>query len=246
MENTDGLFRRLLEILRPRITATIANGDSNLSESIENIFCEISSPFNGVHTHNLLQAYVKKEFNYASFARKLLGEKLVSKKQKNGKMKICEKDEEFIYIPILESIEQLLSNKRLTEMIFMTKRRQENGIHYDVYDGTILKEDQYCQEKQNNSLQIVLYHDGVEVCNPLNSHAGVRKIDMFYYNLDIDPIFRSKHCAVRLLAIANAKLVRKFSIESILAPIVDYINKLYSGDPMKKGDQLCLERSFIA
>ena len=63
-----------------------------------------------------------------------------------------EKDEEFIYIPILESIEQLLSNKRLAEIIFTSKRRQENCIYYDVYDGTILNEDQYYQEKQNNSL----------------------------------------------------------------------------------------------
>ena len=56
---------------------------------------------------------------------------------------------------------------------------------------------------------------------------------MFYYNfLNIDPKFRSKHCAVRSLAIANAKLVKNYGIESILAPIVDDINKLYNGYPM--------------
>ena len=73
MGNTDGLIRRLLEILPARIKATISYGDNNLNESIENDFCEISSPFNGVHTHNLLQAYVKNEFNYVSFERILLG-----------------------------------------------------------------------------------------------------------------------------------------------------------------------------
>ena len=122
--------------------------------------------------------------------------------------------------------------------MFTTKRRQENGICYDVYDGTILKEHKYYQEKQSNSLQIVLYHDEVEVCNPLSSHAGVHKIDMFYDNLlNIDPKFRSKHCPVRLLAIASEKLVKKYGIGSILAPIVDDISKLYNCYPMKKGDQ---------
>ena len=167
-----------------------------------------------------------------------MGKKLVSNKNKNGKTKIWEKDEEFIYIPILESVEQLLSNKCLVEIIFTTEKRQENVICYNISVGIILKEDQYYQEKQNNSLQIILYHDEVEDCNPLSSHAGVHKIDMLYYNLpNIFPIFRSKHCAVRLYPITNAKLIKKYGIESILATISDGINKLYNYYPMKKGDQ---------
>ena len=142
-------------------------------------------------------------------------------------MKICEKDEKFTYIPILERIEQLLSNKRLSEMLFATKKCQENGIYYDVYDGTILKKDQCYQEKQNNSLQIILYHDEVVACNPLSSRAGVRKIDMFYYNLlNVDPKFRSKHCAVRLLAVGNAKLVKNYGFGCSFRLLTNYITAI--------------------
>ena len=37
---------------------------------------------------------------------------------------------------------------------------------------------------------------------------------------------RSKHCAVRLLGIANAKLVKKYGHNAILRPIIEDIHKL--------------------
>ena len=53
---------------------------------------------------------------------------------------------------------------------------------------------------------------------------------MFYYTLaNLNPKFRSKHCAVKLLAIANAKLVKKYGIEKILEPIIADINILHNG-----------------
>ena len=49
---------------------------------------------------------------------------------------------------------------------------------------------------------MLLYHDGLEVCNSLGINEGTHKIDMFYYSLvNIDPKFRSKHTAVGLLTI---------------------------------------------
>lgn len=46
---------------------------------------------------------------------------------------------------------------------------------------------------------------------------------------NLDPKFRSKHCAIRLLAIANAKLVKKYGIESILQPVIQDLAQLYEG-----------------
>ena len=45
---------------------------------------------------------------------------------------------------------------------------------------------------------IVLCHDELKVCNPLGSKAGVHRVDMFYSVANLDPKFRSKHCAIRL------------------------------------------------
>ena len=77
---------------------------------------------------------------------------------------------------------------------------------------------------------IVLYHDELEVYNPLGGNAGVHKVDMFYFCVgNLDPKFCSKHCAARLLAIANAALVKKYGIESILQPVIQDLAQLNEG-----------------
>jgi hypothetical protein len=57
---------------------------------------------------------------------------------------------------------------------------------------------------------------------------------MFYYTVaNFGPKFRSKVAAVRLLAIANANLVKKYGIQSIMKPIIEDINILHGGVPME-------------
>ena len=51
----------------------------------------------------------------------------------------------------------------------------------------------------------------------LGVNAGVHKVDMFYCSLgNLNTKFQSKHCAVKLLAIANAKLVKKYQVIKVL------------------------------
>ena len=38
--------------------------------------------------------------------------------------------------------------------------------------------------QQENASCIILYHDELEVCNPLGSNAGVHKLDMYYYTYE--------------------------------------------------------------
>ena len=81
--------------------------------------------------------------------------------------------------------------------------------------------------EHEDAVQIIIYHDAVEVCNPLGSHAGIHKLDMFYYTLgNLSPKLRSKHCAVRLLGIANSQVVKKYGHNAILKPIIEDVQKL--------------------
>ena len=78
-----------------------------------------------------------------------------------------------------------------------------------------------------DSLILVLYHDEVEICNPLGSHATIHKLDQYYYTIaNLEPQYRSKHAAVRLLSVVNAKLVKKYGVEQILRPAL-ILNSLY-------------------
>ena len=89
----------------------------------------------------------------------------------------------------------------------------------------------YSEEVLGEKLElIIIYHDALEVCNPLGSHAGTHKLDMFYYTLgNLDPKVRSKRCAIRLLAIVKSNLVKKYGYNAILRPIISDIKKLECG-----------------
>ena len=90
-----------------------------------------------------------------------------------------------------------------------------DGIFYDICDGEFFKNDDLFRENED-ALIIIIYHDALELCNPLGSHAGTHKLDMFYYTLgNLDPKVRSKRCA-------NC-------YNAILKPIISDIKKLECG-----------------
>ena len=93
-------------------------------------------------------------------------------------------------------------------MVFQTKKIRNGAVLYDIYDGSLYRNDAYFFGKQH-VLELAIYHEDLEVCNPLGSKVGKHKVDMSYYSLiNIDPRFRSKHCSVRLVAICNTKFVK--------------------------------------
>ena len=120
-------------------------------------------------------------------------------------------------------------NVKIAKMVFRVKKEHMEDVFYDIYDGMLYKKDGYFSGK-DHTLKLIMYHDNLGICNPLGSKAGKHKIDMFYYNLgNIDPKFRSKQRATRLLAICNTKFVKKYGIEKVLTPVVEDINKLHEG-----------------
>lgn len=81
-----------------------------------------------------------------------------------------------------------------------------------------------------NALQIILYTDETEICNPLSSYASHNKLLMVYYSLgNTDPKFRSKLAAIRFLAIAKAEYVSKWGVDAVLQRIQKDVDLLYNG-----------------
>lgn len=161
-----------------------------------------------------------------------LGNK-IKRVQKKNKRVLVTKEESFIYIPLLDSLAQLFSNKRIAKLIFKKpSNHKDSEIFYDICDGEFSKIDMLFKIHED-ALVIIIYHDALEVCNPLGSHAGTHKLDMFYYTLgNLNPKVRSKRCAIRLLAIVNSKLVKKYGYNAILKPIICDIKKLEIGESM--------------
>ena len=57
-----------------------------------------------------------------------------------------------------------------------------DGLIADYCDGSLFKSHPIFQTHRN-ALQLIIYFDEVEVCNALGSHAGVKKLCMYYARL---------------------------------------------------------------
>lgn len=105
-------------------------------------------------------------------------------------------------------------------MIEKGPQKCKEGFFQDIVDGSLLKSHPLFSEKPN-ALQIVLYTDEIEICNPIGSFASKNKLLMVYYTLaNINPKYSSKLASIRLYNI-------------ILNRIKEDMNALYNGVKMQ-------------
>lgn len=120
----------------------------------------------------------------------------------------------FMYIPLIESNEQLLQNQDTLELVINQPVEKMDGFYSDIQTGSV-----YHQNFQQNRivLPIVLYFDDVEICNPLNKRAEKHKICLFYYRLANLPVsYRSRLPAIRLLAVIKRSIMNKHNLNVVL------------------------------
>lgn len=133
------------------------------------------------------------------------------------------------YIPLLPTIERLLQNKKLIQEIEKGHKSNEDGVMKDYCDG------QHFNSHPLNAvspqwLQIFLYFDDLELCNPLGSRRTIHKIGAFYFTLgNCSPQFRSKLKSIQLLALVKTSLIKKYGMDAILKPIVKDLKILENG-----------------
>lgn len=111
-------------------------------------------------------------------------------------------------------------------MIDQPQKYRSGGYLYDIIDGELMKSHPLFSARPS-ALQII-YSDEIEICNPLGSHAS--KLLMFYYTLgNIDPKYRSKLAAIRLLAIAKKRELSDCGVNGILGRLYEDLEMLYDG-----------------
>ena len=96
----------------------------------------------------------------------------------------------------------------------MCGHRRTDGLLADYCDGSdFLCHPLYSREK--NSLQIMIYYDDVEVCDPLGH------VCLFYYTIgNLSPYLRSQLISIQLLAVAKTTVINKYGIDTILEPFM--------------------------
>lgn len=115
-------------------------------------------------------------------------------------------------------------------MQILNSHALNGGYLGDYCDGKHFSDSLLFQEDPCG-LQIQLYYDELEVCNPLGSKAKKHKLGILYYTLgNLDPKLRSSLKSIHLLSIAKYELIIRYGIEELLKPVVHDVLKLESSN----------------
>lgn len=208
-----------------------------MSEVLD-VFNNFEDPFDSVSTTYMQDATLKKQFMVVE-AEEIEISQTASLRKKGASQALTIRAKCFYYIPLVRSLEQLLSHPMVLAMFDSGPRQSEAGFLYDIIDGDIFKSHPLFSVRPN-ALQLILYTDEIDLCNPLGSRASKNKLLMVYYTLgNINPKQRSKLAAIRLLAIAKSSDISQCGVDVILQRIHEDLNLLYNGVNIKtaKGER---------
>lgn len=128
------------------------------------------------------------------------------------------------YVPICESIKILFKNDHFVQQYF-SKKVQSNNFS-DICHGNYYKKSIFFS-KNTDALQILLYQDAFEVCNPLGAFKSKHKIIGIYYTIcNIPPWQRSKVEQIQLVALIYESCIKRFGFERVLNVIIDDLKKI--------------------
>jgi hypothetical protein len=150
-------------------------------------------------------------------------------------------------IDLKESLTQLFSNEAIrtkvgaqafadlwsfnedmnVHVIQISQRRNlQPGTTGDYCDGPAFQNHPLYKDHPE-ALQIQLYYDDLEVCNPLGSKVNKHKLALFYYVLgNIPPEHRSTLSAIQLLTVVKSQFLVKYGIDKILQPTIEAVAQL--------------------
>ena len=113
---------------------------------------------------------------------------LGTKKKPQGlgsKRRLIEKEEVFVYVPILQTLQALLTNEtilaevntlmHLEMVIYRWKEAINKQVRKYYRDGSHFR----CHSMfgtDSKALQFFFYYDDIEMCNPLGSHTKTHKL----------------------------------------------------------------------
>ena len=207
---------------------------SELEKEALEVFDRLEDPFASVSTTYRQDCVIKDRFHFVESEEVIVGYTACFLK-KGAKRVLSTIPKCFQYVPLIKSLEQLLSHPKVLAMID-EPQKYRSGYLYDITDGEFMKSHPLFSARPS-ALQIILYTDDIELCNPLGSHASKNKLTMFYYTLgNINPKYRSKLASIRLLAIAKRSQLSECGVDGILGRLHEDLVRLYEGVKIKIGN----------
>lgn len=142
---------------------------------------------------------------------------------RNNQHKLCH----YYYIPVKETLKTMILNDNVRSKI-NSVNTSSHSVHAlkDISDGLAFKNNIFFQANPD-ALQIILYVDAFELCNPLGSSRTKHKLLAAYMTLgNIPSHARSKVDQQQLILLCNETHVKSFGFEKIFLPFVNDIKEL--------------------
>ena len=138
------------------------------------------------------------------------------------------------YVPILKTLQVLLSHEDLFELVVNSGKSSDNRMH-NYCDGSLYSSNKLF-EQNTQALQLILYHDDFTVVNPLGNKTIKHKMSCFYFQIgNIPPKCRSQLADIHLLIVCPATMIKSYGYRRLLRPLIDDVKILE-----ETGIEVCL------
>lgn len=166
--------------------------------------------------------YSRKQFYRNSF--KYIQPKEISLYNKQGKETNCR----YSYVPILKTLENMLQNNNVIKhCIKCDTQKSSNGV-FDIKDGTVFQKNQFFKNEINN-IQLILYQDAFECCNPIGMSKGkFKEVGVYMMLANLPTYLRSRVEYIKLVLLCRNKFIRQFSWAEVMKELIKDLKILES------------------
>ena len=143
------------------------------------------------------------------------------------KRRLIEKQNSYQYVPLLPSLRSLLSDSSVVDEVDQCPSRvHTDGIIEDVCDGKVFQSHPIFSSDPL-ALQLMLFYDELELCNPLGTHIKKHKLGVLLFTLgNIHLKYRSCLRAINLLIVATVPVITKHGLNQVLQPLMHDLHTL--------------------
>ena len=138
-------------------------------------------------------------------------------------------------ILLIKQLERLLNLDEIFSSVYDNTSSGQTSwtLFTKIEYGIGLRRNKFFQ-KHPNALQIILYLDEVQMCNPLGSRSSTKnKVALVYFWLgNLEMKHRSSFHSIFLLSIFTSKQMSEFGLNLLLRQIIEIIKKLEEGVEM--------------
>jgi hypothetical protein len=227
------IFKKIIAKVRSQLSAEACNC---LINELSVIDLYQSTRSGCLRTDYMRKEWIRRNLKYCAPVSIPLGH-LVNKK---GKQK------HFYYIPIMQSLQNLFSDKSVIKDYRASLRvnHPENELH-DITDGSVFKHNTLFSSHPE-ALRIILYTDSFEVVNPLGSAKCRHKIFAVYFTLaNFLPHNRSSVNHIQLLLLCHEKDFELCGQEIVFSRLVSDL-QILENDGIQLFDEQRVQGAVVA